>query len=143
VAWVPGATTDPEVIERWWSQWPEALIGMPAGERFVVVDLDLQHAEARAWYHSNRERLPLTRNHMTRSGGRHLLFRPHDLIKCTAGRLHPHVDTRGHGGFIIWWPATGLKVLHGNVLAPVPDWISRAAAPPVVPQFQSAVFGRV
>jgi hypothetical protein len=124
------ASTDAGVISEWWSRWPNALIGVPTGSRFVVIDVDLQHVEAQHWYHENHARLPLTRKHATRSGGRHLLFQPHDLIKCTVGKLHSHVDTRGHGGFIIWRPACGLEVQHANVLAVVPDWILKALSQP-------------
>lgn len=54
-------------------------------------------------------------------------------MKCSTSRLGPHVDTRGHGGYIIWWPACGLEVLHGGVLAPVPDWIIEAINPKPAP----------
>lgn len=122
------ASADPALIRHWWSRWPDALIGVPTGDKFVVVDCDLQHVEAQWWYaHAN---LPLTRKHTTRSGGRHLLFQPNDAVTCTAGKIHPHIDTRGKGGFIIWWPACGLDVLHANVLAPLPDWIIRALERP-------------
>jgi hypothetical protein len=122
------ATTNAGVICHWWSCYPSALIGVPTGPRFVVVDVDLQWPEAQWWYaHAN---LPITRKHETRSGGRHLLFQPHDAVKCTASKIHKHVDTRGHGGFVIWWPALGLEVLHANVLAPVPEFVLRAVREP-------------
>jgi len=115
------ATQDPAQIGRWWARWPDALIGVPTGRKFVVVDVDLQHREAQDWY--ARGNVPTTRTHVTRSGGRHVLFLTNDRVRCSASKIWRHVDTRGKGGFIIWWPACGFEVLHPAVLAPVPDWI--------------------
>jgi hypothetical protein len=126
------ATTDVAVITRWWRRWPDALIGVPTGARFVVLDVDLQHPEAREWFAAAE--LPETRTHFTRSGGRHLLFRPNPQVCCTTGKICPHIDTRGEGGYIIWWPAEGLQVEHSRVLAPVPDAIIAALKPPPPPQ---------
>jgi putative DNA primase/helicase len=123
------ATCDPETVHLWWTEHPNALIGVPTGPRFVAVDGDLQHADAQKWLDDNRARLPLTRTHATRSGGRHWLFAPNDQVKCSTGRLGPHIDTRGWGGYLVWWPACGLEVLHGRVLAPVPEWILDAFKP--------------
>ena len=119
------ASTDPAIIAQWWRQWPDALIGVPTGERFVVLDLDLaKHVEALKWYDDNRDRLPRTRMHLTRSGGRHLLFEPHSAIKNTTSKIERGVDTRGAGGYCIWWPAEGLPVLHGGNVTEVPEWLA-------------------
>jgi Bifunctional DNA primase/polymerase, N-terminal/Primase C terminal 2 (PriCT-2) len=121
------ATLDERQIRKWWARWPSALIGAPAGERFVVVDIDLQHNEAREWLEGVR--LPITRTHRTRSGGLHVFFRPHPDVRNSAGKIWPHVDTRGSGGFVIWWPTVGLEVLDRDVLAQVPEWIVEALSP--------------
>jgi hypothetical protein len=135
---IPGgfknASADPNVVHSFFMEYSDALIGVPTGDRFVVIDLDLQHEDAQQWYDTNHSRLPLTRTHITRSGGRHSLFKPNPQIGCSTGKLGPHVDSRGIGGYIIWWPAAGFHVLHGGVLALAPDWIVEALHPPEPPQ---------
>ena len=126
------ASTDPDLIRRWWTRWPDALIGVPTGIKFCVIDVDLQHPEAQEWY--GRANLPVTRTHVTSSGGRHLLFQPHDEFRCSAGKIWKHVDTRGRGGYIIWWPAEGLEVLHAGTVAEVPGWIIAKLNPPPPPR---------
>jgi phage baseplate assembly protein W len=124
-----GATTDPNLIREWWSRWSDALVSVRTGVKFGVLDIDCaKHAEAAEWY--GKASLPLTRTHVTRSGGRHLLFRPHECFRNTSSRICRGVDTKGVNGCAIWWPACGLDVLHGDVLAPVPDWIIKALKPP-------------
>jgi hypothetical protein len=116
------ATANLAQVREWWREFPSALIGVPTGARFVVIDCDLQHRKALGWYFDHAVQL-VTRKHTTKSGGRHLLFKPDDRVGCTAGKIHPHIDTRGKGGYIIWWPAEGREVLHGAILAEVPESI--------------------
>src|SRR5258705_1418585 len=129
------ASADGNLVHDWWTQWPDALVGVPTGVKFCVLDLDLQHVEAQAWYDQHRNELPLTRAHATRSGGQHLLFQASSQFGCSARKLAPHVDTRGLGGYVIWWPAHGHEVLHAQSLQPIPAWIIEAlhAEPKVVP----------
>jgi putative DNA primase/helicase len=125
------ASIDADQIRRWWTRWPNALIGVPTGPRFVVIDADLQHPEAQEWFAAAE--LPETRTHFTRSGGRHLLFQPHEKVGCSTGKIWKHVDSRGLGGYVIWWPAEGLPVQNSAVLAPVPDAIVAALKSPPPP----------
>jgi hypothetical protein len=119
------ASTDPDQIRNAWPRFGNVLIGVPTGSRFVALDLDLQHRDARGWYDTNRNRLPATRTHRTRSGGAHLLFQPHEGVGCSTGKIARHVDTKGRGGYVIWWPAEGLE-RSPDSLATVPDWIVEA-----------------
>jgi putative DNA primase/helicase len=131
-------TIEFDLVREYWTQWPDALIGVPTGAKFVVVDVDLQHSEAQRWY--SRAALPVTRTHVTWSGGRHIFFRPHDEIRCSTGKIWKNIDTRGTGGYIIWWPAIGLSMLHPNAIADVPQWIIsalRRASPKQLPVTKS------
>jgi hypothetical protein len=103
-----------------------------------VLDLDFgRHQEARNWWRENRQRVPRTRVHRTLSGGLHLLFQHDDLVHCTAGKIRLGVDTRGNGGYIIWWPAADQPVLSAAPPAPWPDWLLAEFRPKLKPQPRS------
>jgi len=140
------ASTDPAVIEDLWREHPGSLIGVPTGgsvSGFDVLDLDPRHVEAKTWWRENRHQLPRTRVHGTRSGGIHLLFRHDDRIRCSAGKIALGVDTRGAGGYVIWWPAAGLPVLSDAPPAPWPDWLLAEFRPKLKPQPRSRSVVRV
>jgi hypothetical protein len=131
------AVTDAAAIEELWRLYPGALVGVPTGIIFDALDIDAKHEAARSWWHEHQRHmrreheLPRTRAHRTRSGGLHLLFQQQSALRCSAGKLAPGVDTRGAGGYIIWWPAAGYQVLTDAPLAPWPDWLLAEFAPKV------------
>jgi hypothetical protein len=133
------ATTDIAMITDWWTSWPGALIGVPTGDRFVALDIDLRHETAQRWFDAHRGRLSATRTHRTRSGGLHLLMKPHPRFTCSAGKIELGIDTRGKGGYIIYWPAHGHEVINPTTLLPVPDWLLDQLHPPAPPRSSATV----
>lgn len=127
------ASAEHDEVRRLWRLYPGPQVGVACDDKFCVLDLDLQHDEALAWHEQHRDRLPLTRSHATPSGGRHLLYKPHPDVRCTAGKIAPHVDTRGAGGYLIWWPAAGFDVMHGTTLAEFPDFLLPLLKPKPAP----------
>ena len=124
------ASTDPKATADLFRRYRAPLIGVATGavSGFSVLDLDLGKG-GDSWWKANRGQLPPTRTHETRSGGLHLLFRHVPVLRNTASRLAPGVDTRGDGGYIIWWPADGYTVLNPEVLANWPAWLLQHLAP--------------
>lgn len=110
------ATTDPVKIERWWTRWPDALIGMPTGEvsGVFVVDLDCKKGKDGFAAVPDWETLSPVQV-KTRSGGRHLYFRcTKHLGTISAGKIAPGVDTRGEGGYVIVPPSPGYSWANGK-----------------------------
>lgn len=120
------ATTDAGQVSAWGDQWPDALVCVPTGKPsgLFVLDVDVKNGkdgfatlQALGWA------LPETRTHHTKNGGgAHYLFRaPAGIaLKSSAGNLGDGLDTRGDGGYIVWWPAHGGAVEHADKMADVP-----------------------
>jgi hypothetical protein len=128
------ATADQGALGQLWRQYPGRLIGVATGEisGLDVLDIDgTKHPEAAAWLAENRHRLPVTREHQTRSRGLHLLLQHAPGVRISASRFAPGVDVRGDGGYAIWWPAAGYPVVCNAPLAPWPQWLLEAVLPPV------------
>jgi Bifunctional DNA primase/polymerase, N-terminal len=140
------ASSDPDGIRQLWRDHPGQLVGVPTGEAsgLFVVDIDNgRHEESNDWLERHSPYLPDTRHHATKSGGVHLLFEHRAGLRNTASKLAKGVDTRGEGGYIIWWPFhLGLGAGHCfGPIAPLPDWMVEALLPPPVPKITLA-FGK-
>lgn len=138
------ATTDEAQIKRWWRQWPDAAIGVPAGPTtgWFVLDVDMPAGPASiASLEAANSPLPATVTAETPSGGKHLLFKyPDDgtVIKNRARRygqdFFDGLDVRGDGGYVCVAPSRlagrGAYVWtsNGTPLAEAPQWLIRLAA---------------
>jgi hypothetical protein len=127
------ATQDEQQIRRWWSDHPDALVGVPTGSRtsLAVVDYDHKSAgtAAQDWIMENQQQLVSTKIHQTGggSGGRHYLFSlPHGVkirggVSVTLGKVKREgLDIRAEGGYIIWWPLHFGQQGPANDLQPLP-----------------------
>lgn len=136
--WDREATTDPDRIRRWWAHRP-GNIGISCGPAgLLVVDLDVPHGREafarRAWQHGAEDPRD-TYTVATASGGEHRYFLAPDVpLGNTVGRIAPHVDTRGVGGYVV---AAGSRVGHRSYrvlrdlpVAPAPRWLVDVLAPP-------------
>jgi hypothetical protein len=129
------ATKDPDEIKALWRRHPGPLVGVATGSvsGVWVVDIDSpRHIEAWQWWQDHHPRLS-TRVFQTRSGGLHLYFRDGQGIGNTAGRICRGIDTRGDGGYVIFWFAAGLECLNESPIAPFPDWLRLLTMPPPAP----------
>jgi hypothetical protein len=129
------ATDDPAALRALWRRHPGPLVGVRTGEKSGISVMDIdgpRHPEAEAWFAAHRAKLPATRIHRTRSGGLHFLFQHVRGVRNTQSRLAVGVDTRGEGGFVIWWPAVGCPVISDATPAPWPQWLLDALLQPAV-----------
>lgn len=96
------ATTDPTVVERYWSRWPDANIGLAIPLGLVVVDIDDRHAFDRL--KAEDRELPATARSQT-GRGFHLFYRT-EAVSRNAVKVFPGVDLRGVGGYVVVPPST-------------------------------------
>jgi hypothetical protein len=131
------ATHDAAGVKHLWREHAGTLIGVPMGPRsgLFAADVDSgRHASAAEWHQQNQHRLQ-TRIHRTESGGLHFLFRHHPGLRNSQSKLAHGVDTRGEGGYVIWWPSfvTQASSSLAAPIEPIPDWMVQALKPPPPP----------
>jgi hypothetical protein len=119
------AATDPSAITELWRSHPGPLIGIATGavSGCSVLDVDIKYQAALAWWQDNHAQLPQTRTFRSRSGGLHLFLQHVAGVRNTQSKLCPGLDTRGDGGYIIYWFAAGFECLDNSPLAHWPGWL--------------------
>jgi archaellum biogenesis ATPase FlaH len=105
--WQTGASSDPIIIADWFRQWPDARLGLPAGEhnRFSVIDVDVKGgkdgvASLAALGFPDIEAMTPVRVR-TPSGGWHLYFRYDPRLKNTVSKIGDGLDVRTERGLVM------------------------------------------
>lgn len=119
------ATTDAGQIRAWWSQYPDAAVGMPTGAAVGVFVLDVDVKDGKVGEDTLSTllevfgSLPDTLETLTATGGRHIYFRhPRGgaQIPNKAGILGQGTETWGRGGY----PEVPFRISPGGMLV-TPD----------------------
>ena len=123
------ATTDEEQIRRWWDEDPARNVGVATGAESGIVVADLDDAGASAWW---REQWPGTLICYQRTGrGEQVVLRhPGGQVKNSASRVHPGVDIRGDGGYVVAPPS-----VHPS--GAVYEWVDDAEPATVPPALEA------
>ena len=132
------ATVDIDQINRWWTQEPNANIGMATGKvsgKFVVdIDVDeTKDGEASLRkLEAQYEPLQPSVEQITGGGGRQVMFeQPSNIITCSsAGQLGEGLDIRGDGGYVVLPPSIHpngnryeWSVDSESTFTPIPKWL--------------------
>lgn len=97
------ATKERDRIERWWTENPNANIGIATGEPsgLAIIDVDVRDGKPGRESVASLRGLPGTLTARTQSGGWHLYFlRPEGGLRCKNGFL-PGVDLKADGGYVV------------------------------------------
>jgi Bifunctional DNA primase/polymerase, N-terminal/Primase C terminal 1 (PriCT-1) len=127
------ATTDPDIIQAWWQQQPDNNIAIATGPAsgIFVVDVDGLEAEAALRrLEAEHGALPATVEAIT-ARGRHIYFRwPEEPVRNSAGKIGPHIDVRGDGGYVLCPPSihpSGRRycwsIDSADRIADAPNWL--------------------
>lgn len=140
--WQRDATTDPELIQRYWNKEPGPNIGLLCGEAFVAFDIEAEHLPAlSAWMRGHDHQLPDTPLARTGRGGVHILARAHANASGRALRLDGvHIgELKAAGGFIVACPSRTVRNYgwirspQKYALADAPAWLLGLVGEPQPP----------
>lgn len=103
------ASSDPEQITRWWTEWPDANIGVVTGESFFVFDTDPRNGgdQTRAHMVQTHGAFPDTLAQITGGNGRQEFFSMPEQAVIKSGPLYgsPGIDIKADGGYVLLPPS--------------------------------------
>ena len=129
------ATTDKDVIEGWWSKWPDANIGALTGKEVgsVVLDVDFRHDGKESLEQLEKRYSPLPDTHLVRTGnGLHFEFEyprnRQEIGSCSKLGGFPGLDLRADKAYVVVPPSLHPNGKYYTVArdvppAPMPEWL--------------------
>lgn len=135
-------TTNSEIIERWWDQWPQANVGICTGPEsgLLVIDVDPRNGgtDSVAALCDQHGRLQSAMCVATGGGGYHLYYSwPKALDGSdTRKQLAEGVDVKGRGGYVVAPPSvheTGARYSwsRSSGIGTPPPWVAQMVRRPV------------
>lgn len=101
-----GATRFQHIVKRWFTDWPDAAVGLPTGKDagFFVLDIDNKPGGANGFewlaeMEAEHGPLPETARVMSPNGGMHVYFKYVEGTR-NRGNLGAGVDLRSEGGYV-------------------------------------------
>lgn len=135
---VKDATTSEITIRRWWQQWPTAGVGIACGEASGIIVLDVDPRSGGEESARTLDR-PSTLTAMTGGGGYHYIYASPGGPRRGRNGWLPGVDIKADGGYIVAAPSqheSGARYAWAAddiPVAPAPQWLLDATAPPARP----------
>lgn len=102
---VKDASNDLAQIDAWWTAHPNANIGISPGDTgCFVIDCDVKTVDGiAAWHGIAGENTGSTRVSESGTGGRHYWYK--GVLRNSASKIAPGIDTRGIGGYVVAPPS--------------------------------------
>lgn len=142
---VKDASRDLDQITRWWTDWPEANIGIATGtiSSLYVIDIDSHKgASLEDLQAFGLDGLMRTLTANTGSGGYHFYLSCDRAWPNTSDRLGRAIDTRGEGGYVVAPPSRNRKGpyswYNSQPVAAMPEALLARLREPALPSFVKA-----